>query len=32
VARVIAFLAMPAAAHVSGAHVPVDGAFERVGI
>lgn len=32
VARVVAFLAMPAAAHVSGAHVPVDGAFERVGI
>lgn len=32
VARVIAFLAMPAARHVSGAHVPVDGAFERVGI
>jgi Tropinone reductase 1 len=32
VARVIAFLAMPASAHVSGAHVPVDGAFERVGI
>lgn len=32
VARVIAFLALPAAAHVSGAHVPVDGAFERVGI
>lgn len=32
VARVIAFLAMPAAAHVSGAHVPVDGAFARVGI
>ncbi|MGH8221382.1 MAG: SDR family oxidoreductase [Woeseiaceae bacterium] len=24
--------AMPAARHVSGAHVPVDGAFERVGI
>jgi Tropinone reductase 1 len=32
VARVIAFLALPAAAHVSGAHIPVDGAFERVGI
>jgi len=32
VARVVAFLAMPAAGHVSGAHVPVDGAFERVGI
>jgi len=32
VARVVAFLALPAAAHVSGAHVPVDGAFERVGI
>ena len=32
VARVVAFLAMPAARHVSGAHVPVDGAFERVGI
>ena len=32
VARVIAFLTMPAARHVSGAHVPVDGAFERVGI
>jgi Tropinone reductase 1 len=32
VARVIAFLALPAARHVSGAHVPVDGAFERVGI
>lgn len=32
VARVIAFLAMSAARHVSGAHVPVDGAFERVGI
>ena len=32
VARVIAFLAMPASAYVSGAHVPVDGAFERVGI
>jgi tropinone reductase I len=32
VARVIAFLAMPASGHVSGAHVPVDGAFERVGI
>ena len=32
VARVIAFLALPAAAHVSGAHVPVDGAFERIGI
>ena len=32
VGRVVAFLAMPAAAHVSGAHVPVDGAFERVGI
>src|SRR4029453_11181913 len=32
VARAIAFLAMPAARHVSGAHVPVDGAFERVGI
>lgn len=32
VARVIAFLAMPAARHVSGAHVPVDGGFERVGI
>jgi Tropinone reductase 1 len=32
VARVVAFLAMPAAQHVSGAHVPVDGAFERVGI
>jgi tropinone reductase I len=32
VARVVAFLAMPAARHVSGAHVPVDGAFERMGI
>jgi len=32
VARVIAFLAMPASGYVSGAHVPVDGAFERVGI
>lgn len=32
VARVIAFLALPAAAHVSGAHIPVDGAFERVGL
>jgi tropinone reductase I len=32
VARVVAFLALPAARHVSGAHVPVDGAFERVGI
>jgi tropinone reductase I len=32
VARVVAFLAMPAAGYVSGAHVPVDGAFERVGI
>jgi Tropinone reductase 1 len=32
VARVVAFLVMPAARHVSGAHVPVDGAFERVGI
>jgi len=32
VARVIAFLAMSAARHVSGAHIPVDGAFERVGI
>jgi Tropinone reductase 1 len=32
VARVIAFLVMPASGHVSGAHVPVDGAFERVGI
>ncbi len=32
VARVIAFLSMPASRHVSGAHVPVDGAFERVGI
>lgn len=32
VARVIAFLAMPASGYVSGAHIPVDGAFERVGI
>jgi Tropinone reductase 1 len=32
VARVIAFLSMPASGFVSGAHVPVDGAFERVGI
>jgi len=32
VARVIAFLAMPASGYVIGAHVPVDGAFERVGI
>ena len=32
VARVVAFLAMPASGYVSGAHVPVDGAFERVGI
>ncbi len=32
VARVVAFLSMPASGHVSGAHVPVDGAFERVGI
>jgi Tropinone reductase 1 len=32
VARVVAFLALPASGYVSGAHVPVDGAFERVGI
>ena len=32
VARVAAFLALPASGYVSGAHVPVDGAFERVGI
>lgn len=32
VARVIAFLTLPAASYVSGAHIPVDGAFERVGI
>jgi Tropinone reductase 1 len=32
VARVIAFLAMPASGYVNGAHVPVDGGFERVGI
>jgi Tropinone reductase 1 len=32
VARVIAFLALPASSYVSGAHIPVDGGFERVGI
>ena len=28
----IAFLALPASSYVSGAHIPVDGGFERVGI
>lgn len=32
VARAVAFLAMPAASYISGAHLSVDGAFEQLGI
>ncbi len=32
VARLIAFLAMPAASYLSGLNIPVDGAFSQVGI
>ena len=32
IARIIAFLAMPASSYISGLNIPVDGAFSQVGI